>query len=531
MSVTEYTGVEIPVISNNSSGAFEGLRANFSEDSFCRQTDRNGQLYVGATGANLLYNTATGDVTLQTEEITPDYGEITEDSGLLAAFTDINAGLQRLTVQLYASTAYDNIDGTYQYKAFKYDAKAFYKITFDYQVVLASGNFILELLDDTGTVKWSKNGSSSVTDQVVNMISTGWTFRVRCTADTTTDLLFNNWVHIDNIHLERYKDSGYLTQGWWHHPENLHHLGTISLGHTDGAADTNVKARMMFSDTLDVTSPWLGTSSPVDYYTEHGPNDIYTGGYAGYYFKSKVWLESDGRYTPTLKYISYTMTIKNWRRPSLQDISQPGMVPGIPVGFKPLDWNLATHVEYNNLETNGRIFERKNSLLEISQIGAILSIPIGFKPLNWNLGTHVEYNNMEANGREFWKAKTFRLSKSWAEAVWGVVLSGYCRDQNNEIILGGKQIILECTSQAGKDTLGIVYPDTGLFQAFIKEAAYDKRTLVVEVPGKPVSLALQEYGSPNTLDVTEGYPENQDLHFWKEKLCKSVAHVDSLVTY
>jgi hypothetical protein len=530
--MTEYPGVEIPVIDCDSTGLYEGLTANAADKAPVRITDRMEQLYNWAGITNLVYDPATGYFTLEKEEIEPDYEDISIDSGLLASFADIDASNKRLTVQLYASTAYDNIDNVYQYKAFKYDAKAFYKITFDYQVVLASSYFIVELVDDAGAVKWSTTGSATVTNQVVAMISTSWTFRVRCKADVTTDALFSNWVYIDNIRLERYHDIGSVQQGWWHHIENLAVLGKLGIGHDNGIAETSLKAQMLFSDDGVTYGAWTGPGGNVGtYYTEHGSNQMHPGTRNGYYFRTWVWLESDGRYTPTLKYLSYSLSIWIKSRPSLMQTSQIGMDPGIPVAFTPLDWNKATHYIYNNLPESGRFMDLRPTLIKVSNIGMEPGVTIIFTPLDWNRGSKTGNDYLTLSDREFIKAKSFKLSSSWLEAIWGIVMSGYCRDQNNDIILGGKQIILECTTETGKDVLGRVYPDTGLFQVFIRDAIYDKRHLIVGLDGKPVDMALNEYGEPEVLDVSEGYPQNQDLHFWKGSLCKSVAHVDSLVTY
>jgi len=530
--MAEYTGKVIEIF-NDVEGEGQNNLANVHTVLPIRITDHKEQLYRFAGITNLVYDPVTGYFALDTEEIEPAYGsEITIDSGLLACYSNIDAGNKRLTIQLSASTEYDNIDGIYQYEAFEYDAKAFYKITFDYQVVLSSSYFILELLDDTGAVKWSKNGSASGTNQVVNMVSTSWTFRVRCKADVTTDLLFNNWVYIDNIRLERYKDSGSVQQGWWHHIENLADLGKIGIVHTDGAEETNLKAQMLWSDDGETYGAWTGPGgSTATYYTEHGKNDMDPGTYMGYYFRTWVWFESDGRYTPTLKAVVYALTITTYRTPNLLNISQQGMDPGVSVAFTPLDWNRGTKTANDYLHLSDRVLTRRPNLLQVSQIGAVLTIPVAFTPLDWNRGNKTANDYLHESGRVLIKARSFRLRKSWAEAVWGVVLSGYCRDQNNELILSGKQIILECTTQTGKDTLGSVDPETGLFQVFIKDAVYDKRHLIVGLEGKSVDLALSEYGEPKVLDVSEGYPENQDLHFWKEKLCRSVAHVGSLVTY
>ena len=123
------------------------------------------------------------------------------------------------------------------------------------------------------------------------------------------------------------------------------------------------------------------------------------------------------------------------------------------------------------------------------------------------------------------------LFRSWAESVVGVVMSGYAKDQEDAVIQNAVKVILESTYTFGKDTMGSVNPETGFFQIFVKDAKYDKRHLIVEVSGRSVNISLAEYGDPAILDATSGEIPNQDLHFWKSSICRSVAHVDSLVTY
>ena len=137
---------------------------------------------------------------------------------------------------------------------------------------------------------------------------------------------------------------------------------------------------------------------------------------------------------------------------------------------------------------------------------------------------------MPLSYREF-LAALFRIDRSWAESVVGVVMSCVARDQNGAPILRAYKIILESNSVPDRDIMGQVNPENGIFQLFIPDAMYDPRWLLVEYERKAANIDLAGYGTPAVLDGTKGPVDNQDLQFWKATLCTTVTHVDSLIIY
>jgi len=317
---------------------------------------------------------------LKAETVEPDYSaDIDSDSGFLPCSAIINAGSKELSITLPTETFFDCIDTEYQRHSFIWDVSGFTSLTFDYEVVLNSTYFVLELVDENGTVKWSKNGTASGTGQMISMTATKLEFRVRCKADYTSPVgPWTQYAKVSNIEITRYPTAGYIEQPWRMGKEHIDHLEQLDLSWTAGTEET-----------------------------------------------------------ASIEVLEF---IQNYLR-------------------------------------------------------------------------------------------LLALGKTWSESVVGIVMSGYVRDQDNAIITNGVKIVLESTWVFGKDTMGAVNPDTGFYQIFVKDAKYDKRHLILQVSGKTTNLSLSEYGSPEILDATTGEVPNQDLHFWKAPLCKSVAHVDSLVTY
>ena len=88
-----------------------------------------------------------------------------------------------------------------------------------------------------------------------------------------------------------------------------------------------------------------------------------------------------------------------------------------------------------------------------------------------------------------WTAKQFLFFKSWAESVVGQVVSGYVRDQNENIILNGIKIVITSSITSGVDQMNPANPTTGFYQIFVKNTKYDNRYLLVEIEGKTFDLA------------------------------------------
>lgn len=400
-----------------------------------------GDFVYGAILEDVVYDAST--FKLDPEEVEPSYStEIEGDSGFLDCTPTIDAGNKTLKVDLNAATFYDAIDGEYQRYSFIYDEAGFTQIEFDYDVVLHSTYFILELVDSNGTVKWSKNSTASGTGQVVAMASTSWEFRVRCKADYTSPAApWDNHAYISNIKLTRYPLTGKIEMPYYLWREHTISMNLFELSMTD-ATGCNIEAQVYISDEQDGSpnTGWIGPDGTSATYYQPGFTVMDTNGYSGKYYKLKILFESDGRYTPTFHYIKVLQYVDMYLR----------------------------------------------------------NLPV---------------------------------KSSWSESTVGTVMSGYCRDQNDDVILNGVKVILESTYVFGRDTMGAVNPETGFYQVFVKEAKYDLRHLIMKVDGKTTNLSLSGYGTPAELDATVGDIPNQDIHFWKAPLCKSVAHVDSLVTY
>ena len=455
-----------------------------------------------------------GKYRLQTEQIEPDYeNQIEDDDGFLACTSIVDPATKKLRADLIASTVYQVVSAEYQRRAYIYNSSGFTKITFDYNVKLDSTPFILELVDDAGAVKWSKNGTANGTNQVVTFTSSAFTFRVRCKANyTSPGGTWSNWAQISNIRLDRFKLSGYLQQTRYKYRNHLKKLSYLRIAGILGIAGTNIQAQMDVGDSIMNTTGWVGPGGSSAAYYRLGGNAIYTGGDRGAYWRSKVTLKGDGRYTPEFDYFEYTFYIYHISR----ELAFPEVTPitiNIPVAFHPFYSLLArwgTFSENNTLPLSG-----------VQAPGKVYALLEG-----------EQTTNMQEIGLIFGKiARQITLFSSWSESTVGTVMSGYLRDQNDQIITGGKKIILESTYVFGRDTMGAVNAETGFYQVFVKEAKYDRRHLIIEYPGKPVNISLTEHGDPAFVDATVGDVPNQDLHFWKSPVCTTVAHVDSLVTY
>ncbi|MBN2111341.1 MAG: hypothetical protein JW705_09720, partial [Methanosarcinaceae archaeon] len=740
-------------------------------------------------------------ITLATEQIDiypENPAHVDEDDGFLSCTSVLDNSTMSMRMDLSTETSFQAIDTNYQNHGFEIIASGFYKLTFDYSVVLNSTYFILELVDSTGTVKWSKAGTASGTGQVVTFIDDYCVFRVRCKANYTSPAPpWTQYAKISNLKLDRYKTSGYITQTDYKYRDYMKQLSLLRIIGTLGIAGTNIRAHMDVGDSLASTTGFVGPGGTSATYYSLGGNVIYTGAYNGSYWHTKVYLTSDGRYTPEFDALEYTFYIYNKIKllnfadvvpKTLDTVIDGSQVPlalgcltkyghaslpesgnnlTAPATFAELALIISqvhTHItdneqmlalnygkwlfelydatdfiygcSYSNVEFVSNTYQLKAQTIEpnyateidsdsgflacsavIDAGGKELSITLpastafhkidteyerhsfiwdvsGFTSLEfdydvkingtyfilelvdaegtvkwskngtasgtgqvvamtttrwefrlrckanytspsvfdnyikvsnikitrypltgyiaqpwrggeehieelqqldlkWTLGTEgtaVKVQTdiddtwggagtgwigpdgtsgsyftggpqpVDTNGYvgKFYKFKIFfesdgrytpaftsievmqfignwlrllPLGTSWSEAVVGIVMSGYVRDQDDEIILNGVKVVMESTWVFGRDTMGAVNPDTGFYQIFVKEAKYDKRHLILQISGKTTNLSLSEYGSPEILDATAGEVPNQDLHFWKAPLCKSVAHVDSLVTY
>jgi hypothetical protein len=139
----------------------------------------------------------------------------------------------------------------------------------------------------------------------------------------------------------------------------------------------------------------------------------------------------------------------------------------------------------------------------------------------------------ELSGQD-WEARILPFISTWLESVVGQVLSGYVKDQYEELILDGINVIINSSYAFGLDKMGVVDSVTGFFQVFVGPTIYDGRFLITKLSnGKTFDVSYRKDGTPDLIDGTVPIITPQDLHFWKPgQICgKSVAFVGSLVTY
>jgi hypothetical protein len=97
--------------------------------------------------------------------------------------------------------------------------------------------------------------------------------------------------------------------------------------------------------------------------------------------------------------------------------------------------------------------------------------------------------------------KQILIPTSWLESIVGQVVSGYVRDQNENLILNGIKIVITSSSTSGVDQMNPVNPTTAFYQVFVKNAKYDNRYLLVNQEGKTFDLSYSDYGLPAIIDA------------------------------
>ena len=100
----------------------------------------------------------------------------------------------------------------------------------------------------------------------------------------------------------------------------------------------------------------------------------------------------------------------------------------------------------------------------------------------------------------------------FSEKEVGQVLSGYIKDQNNNIIKNAFKLLISSSYSFGKDVFVDVY-ENSFFQAFIQNTIYDDRLVIVKKKGMNCDVAFRKYGSPDIIDGTVTIQSPQDLHF------------------
>ena len=273
----------------------------------------------------------------------------------------------------------------------------------------------------------------------------------------------------------------------------------------DGAAWTNFAGPGGFSTTYFRMSP---------NYNGNGTRFIdVPGGITGYYVKWKFFLFSDGRDTPILDWFSIFAWLFNYQK-ELTTIASthPSYGSASPVMNVPIDLKLST--------VYSRLINFPSGV-ELTPVDLLLTHSLA--------GVHIDLFSGIDRYAKFWLSVS-----TWLESVVGQVVSGYVRDQNENIILNGFKVVITSTYAFGLDSMGTVDPPTGFYQLFIKSTIYDNRWLMAALnTGKTFDIAYRKYGLPDLIDGTAPLVSPQDLHFWvPSQICgKSVAYVGSLVTY
>ncbi|HYN44893.1 MAG TPA: discoidin domain-containing protein [Candidatus Limnocylindrales bacterium] len=352
--------------------------------------------------------------------------------------------------------------------------------------------------------------------------SLGFEMRLRCSTSGTS--AGTEYVDIRNITLTRYKPEGSVTSNMAVSLPGIDHYDEVLVGATTPAG-TSVRAQLAFSDNGSDWSDYCGPDgTDSTFYDYIGQAILLPGGYTGYYYKWKAILYSDGRETPIFDTMTIWEFVKILPRElvfekQLSDLlfeANPVMV--VPIGInREIPRNTPG---YPTVPAGGNFVSEGESGNDYALLA-----------FNMIVGADETWIPDCISGRSF-NRRLLLFIKTYSETTVGQVLSGYVRDQHENIITGTK-IIITSTYSVGLDQMGTVNPETGFYQVFVKPTKYEGRSVIVGVAGKSFSVSYAKYGTPDLLDGTTTVASPQDLHFWKpDAICgKSVAFVGSLVTY
>jgi hypothetical protein len=351
-------------------------------------------------------------------------------------------------------------------------------------------------------------------------------FEMRLRCSTTGGAAGTEYVDIRNVEILRYKHEGTIESHFAVPVPNIVQYDEL-LRSVTLPSGTDVKFQLAFSDNGYSWSNFSGSDGTSGtFYDTNGQEIVVSGGLTGYYYKWKAYLYADGRETPTLDSVTVWMWVKIYL---------------ILCGMQ-------KQLIYPILPANPQMMNPAISLFRAcprTTPGYPASCPGGyylpevlsgheFAGKIWIMikGNDVSFL-IETLSERQWIAKYWVFFKSWIESVVGQVVSGYVRDQDENIILDGIKIVITSSVTSGTDQMNPVNPTTGFYQIFVKNTKYDNRYLLVNKEGKTFDLAYSTYGLPAIIDGTIKVPSPQDMHFWKpEAICgKSVAFVGSLVTY
>lgn len=446
---------------------------------------------------------------LTSEIVEPDYENNMADFGFMQPSTTVTKSnsTKKLRIDLKPTTSYQYIDGNEQSTRLKwkwnpntllYENLGFYKLTFDYDVQFNTTYFIFELLDSNGTVVWSKTATGTGINQVVSPFkSFSWEFRLRCKANYTTLSTTTDHAQVTNIRIERYKDQGAVALMYGIDVTNISRYDRVENTITVPPG-TSIDTQLAFSDdniSYGTFSGYDGTSNT--YYTDNTSMMITVPpGYTGYYYKWRVRLLSDGRYTPTFYGLSIFAYCKNMSKhintllspSSFYQDANPQITVPIPLSKAHIDSVIADP-----------LFNR----------GIISKYFINIK------GSRVQYKEEPIGARTF-NGRAISSFSSWLESVVGQVTSGYVTNISDEIIRNAFNVVIMSTERTDVNPLGvtttaIVNPNTGLYQIFLKKVIYDKRYVMIKIGLK--NVVLDGAGTPTSINGNLQLPSPYNLQF------------------
>ena len=351
-------------------------------------------------------------------------------------------------------------------------------------------------------------------------------FEMRLRCSTTGSAAGTEYVDVRNVKILRYKPSGSVTSNFAVSVPNIFSYDELLMSVTKPTG-SNVRFQLAFSDNGWDWSDYCGPDgTSTVFYDYIGQAIELPAGYTGYYYKWKAILYSDGRETPIFDGLTIWEFVKIQARELLLEKQLSDYMPApnplivSPIGLNNV--NPRTTAGYPSSPAGGDYI---SEALSGNNYNALQKYSI------WTVGVDETWIPECLSGRIF-NRREILLIKTYSETTVGQVLSGYVRDQNENIIAGTK-VIITSTYSIGLDQMGTVNPDTGFYQVFVKNTKYDGRSVIVGLAGKSFSVSYTKYGTPTLLDGTTQLASPQDLHFWKpDAICgKSVAFVGSLVTY
>ncbi len=474
---------------------------------------------------------------LPIETIEPDYVSEINDFGLMRSITLVtkDAVLKKLRIELIPNQNYQYLNTNEQSTRLKwkwdsltsqYIDTGFYKLTFDYSIQFNGTYFIFELLDKDGTVVWSRTSTGSGTGQVVSFKSLSWEFRLRCKSNYTTPPTMTDYVQVSNIIIERYKELGIAELNYAADITNINEYKNVDINSITPAG-TIALAQFTFSDDKITWSDWIGPDGTLLTYFEGIGQSFMTvpggilPGIIGYYYKWRIYLQSDGRDTPILYDLTLRAKIRIIQKlyiPIVSDLYPylpsnpiipmaipinsvcPRITPGYPIPTPPLTPSECTGGDYFPEPPSGNLYTQRIYPYIILCTRQTPGYPL--PPIIPSICVGGDYFSEPPTGREH-IARLYMLFGSWLESVVGQVVSGYVQNVNGDTIRNALSMILLSptstgTTPGGTSTVSAVNPNTGLYQTFLKSVIYDKRYLIIRIGVR--NITLEGAGIPTAID-------------------------------